>query len=34
MCNVINKAMEGAISPDDMETRLKDLNEMFNGYDD
>ena len=34
MCNVINKAMEGVISPDDMESRLKSLNEKFNGYDD
>lgn len=34
MCNVINKAMEGVISPEDMEARLKGLNEKLNGYDD
>lgn len=34
MCNVINKAMEGVISPEDMESKLKGLNEKLNGYDD
>ena len=34
MCNVINKAMEGVLSPEDMEKRLKGLNEKLNGYDD
>ncbi len=34
MCNVINKAMEGVISPEDMESKLKELNEKLNGYDD
>lgn len=34
MCDVINKAMEGVMSPEEMETRLKGLNEKLNGYDD
>lgn len=34
MCNVINKAMEGVIPPEDMESKLKGLNEKLNGYDD
>ena len=34
MCDVINKAMEGVISSEDMETRLKSLNDKLNGYDD
>lgn len=34
MCNVINKAMEGVLSPEDMEVKLKGLNEKLNGYDD
>lgn len=34
MCDIINKAMEGVISSDDMETRLKSLNDKLNGYDD
>ncbi|MCR8892437.1 phage major capsid protein [Bacteroides sp. ET336] len=34
MCDVINKAMEGTISSEDMEERLKSLNDKLNGYDD
>lgn len=34
MCDVINKAMEGVISPEDMEARLKGLNDKLNSYDD
>lgn len=34
MCDIVNKAMEGVISPDDLEKKLKGLNEKLNGYDD
>lgn len=34
MCDVINKAMVGVISPEDMESRLKGLNDKLKGYDD
>ena len=33
MCDVVNKAMEGSISPDDMNAQLKALNEKLEGYD-
>lgn len=34
MCDIVNKAMEGVISPDDLEKKLKGLNDKLNGYDD
>ena len=34
MCDVVNKAMEGVISPEDLEKKLKSLNDKLNGYDD
>ena len=34
MCDVVNKAMEGVISPEDLEKKMKSLNDKLNGYDD
>ena len=33
MCNVVNKAMEGAITKEDMSDQFKSINEQLKGYD-
>lgn len=33
MCDVVNKAMEGAITPEDMKAQFESINERLKGYD-
>ena len=33
MCDVVNKAMGGAITPEDMKAQFESINERLKGYD-